>query len=365
MFSPSPVHCADIAGDINSHTDTVVFRFKAGRLLFRSPFRGNENGIAELERAIEANRVDIESGRLKIRVMGFCTSFSTERRNLLAARNRSNQVKSYFIVNDGLKEDNFITTNYAHDWNGMKDVVALAYFVHTDDTIADDRHEDKSAPPAPVEIPVLSSRNQEATQKESDMSDISDVSESVDITCDNGISEVNYDRWAIKTNALYLAAGVANIGGEYAFAQHWSVDVPLVYSPYTIASTYRMRFLYLQPEARFWLGKPMRGHFFGVHLHAGVFNVSVDRDNRYQSEKGFYGAGLSYGYSLPFARRWSAGFTVGVGYAFTRYCTYYNIPNGMRYEKDRPYNYWGLTKLGVSIIYRFGDRSCHRKEVRI
>ena len=170
------------------------------------------------------------------------------------------------------------------------------------------------------------------------------------------LPERDYDRWAIKSNALYLAAGVTNIGGEYAFHPHWSVDLPLVYSPYTLARTYRMRFLYIQPEARYWLDRPMKGHFFGVHLHAGVFNVSLDNRNRYQSEKGFHGAGISYGYAMPLSRRWSMEFTVGVGYAFTKYCTYYNVPNGIRYEKDIPYHYWGLTKLGLNFVYRFGDK---------
>lgn len=179
------------------------------------------------------------------------------------------------------------------------------------------------------------------------------------------LPERDYDRWAIKSNALYLAAGVTNIGGEYAFHPHWSVDLPLVYSPYTLARTYRMRFLYIQPEARYWLDRPMKGHFFGVHLHAGVFNVSLDNKNRYQSEKGFHGAGISYGYAMPLSRRWSMEFTVGVGYAFTKYCTYYNVPNGLRYEKDRPYNYWGLTKLGLNFVYRFGDKCGKtRKEVK-
>ncbi len=177
--------------------------------------------------------------------------------------------------------------------------------------------------------------------------------------------ERDYDRWALKSNALYLAAGVTNLGCEYAFHPHWSADLPLVYSPYTIARRYRMRFLYIQPEARYWLDRPMKGHFFGVHLHAGVFNVSFDDKSRYQSEKGFHGGGISYGYAMPLSRRWSMEFTVGVGYAFTKYCTYYNVPNGIRYEKDIPYHYWGLTKLGLNFVYRFGDKcGKQRKEVK-
>ena len=34
----------------------------------------------------------------------------------------------------------------------------------------------------------------------------------------------------------------------------------------------------------------------------------------------------------------------------TKYDTYYNIPNGARFEKGRAYNYWGLTKVGIRYI---------------
>lgn len=174
----------------------------------------------------------------------------------------------------------------------------------------------------------------------------------------------NYDCVAIKTNAAYLAAGVTNIGGEIAVADHWSIDLPLVYSPYTLAQTYRMRFLYTQPEARYWFDRPFKGHFFGAHFHLGVANVSLDEGNRYQTPDGFYGAGISYGYALPIAKRWSIEFTIGAGYLFTKYDTYYNIGihRGMRHEKGRPLNYWGIDKAGINIVYRFGEKSGSRKE---
>ncbi len=174
----------------------------------------------------------------------------------------------------------------------------------------------------------------------------------------------DYDRFAIKTNAAYLAAGVTNIGGEIAVADHWSIDLPLVYSPYTLAQTYRLRFLYTQPEARYWLDRPFKGHFFGAHFHLGVANISLDEDNRYQTPGGFYGAGISYGYALPIAKRWSIEFTIGAGYLFTKYDTYYNIGihRGMRYEKGHSLNYWGIDKAGINIVYRFGEKSSDRKE---
>jgi len=175
-----------------------------------------------------------------------------------------------------------------------------------------------------------------------------------------------YDRFAIKSNVAYLAAGVANLGAEVAVSDHWSIDLPVVYTPYTWARGYRLRFLYAQPEARYWLDRPLKGHFFGVHANIGVANVSLDNKNRYQTPDGFYGAGISYGFALPIARRWTLEFTVGAGYFYTEYDTYYNIgiPQGMRYEKDRPFNYWGIDKLGINVVYRFGDKSGKRKEVK-
>ena len=161
-------------------------------------------------------------------------------------------------------------------------------------------------------------------------------------------------RWAIKSNVAYLLATVANLGAEYRFANHYSIDLSVIYSPYTVARDYRLRFLAFQPELRYWPKASMKGHFFGTHLNIGAFNISVDHENRYQSPNGFYGMGMSYGYMLPLTRCWAAEFTIGLGYVFTKYDTYYNIPNGARYEKGKPYNYWGLTKVGVSVVYRFG-----------
>lgn len=178
------------------------------------------------------------------------------------------------------------------------------------------------------------------------------------------VPQCDYDRFAIKTNAAYLATGVTNIGGEMAVSPHWSIDLPIVYSPYTLARSYRMRFLYIQPEARYWLCKPLKGHFFGAHIHLGVANISLDNNNRYQTPDGFYGGGLSYGYSLPVSSRWSIEFTIGFGYFFTKYDSYYNIgvPIGARYEKGVSLHYCGIDKIGINIVYRFGDKSLKRKE---
>ena len=162
----------------------------------------------------------------------------------------------------------------------------------------------------------------------------------------------------MKTNAAYLAAGVTNIGAEMALGDRWSIDLPIVYSPYTLARSYRLRFLYAQPEARYWLGRPLRGHFLGLHANIGVANVSLNGRYRYQTPRGFYGAGLSYGCALTIGGGWALELTAGVGYFHTGYDTYdnINVPDGQRRRKGSALNYWGVDKLGVTFVYRFGHK---------
>lgn len=305
---------------------------------------------------------------MTVRVLGFCSSGGSYKENLAIAKDRSNQVKSYFIVHEGLREDHFRTTNSTRRWRGMTDVIAVAYLFHNTEAIAhSDGRSDRCVVPADSlsgsEVPDYRPEKtpEPAVEPGTPVGERpaepeSEPGQSVVEACEGALpgSVRARSRWAIKTNAAYLAATVANLGVEYGFGRHYSVDLPIIYSPYTVSRTFRLCFMAIQPEFRYWLKTPMKGHFFGAHLHIGAFNIAVDKEKRYQSPDGFYGAGISYGYALTFARHWGAEFTVGAGYVRTKYDAYYNIPNGARYARGVPYNYWGLTKVGINLAYRFG-----------
>lgn len=342
--------------------DTAVFRFAPGNEVFRAVYKGNERAIAHLSRSIRAYFDEIQSGEIKIRVKGFWDAEVSRGANLLAAKEHSNHIKSYFIVTDSVKEAHFRTTNYVEKWRGQPDVVAIVYLFR-------ESGERVVTPPEPEPEPIVEPTPEPVKEPEPEPETaVASEPEQPVVTepqaAQPSVAEMLMGRmgdpvapryrWAVKTNVAYLAATVANLGVEYSFGAHYSVDLPILYSPYTVARSYRLRFLAIQPEFRYWLRSPMKGHFFGAHLNIGAFNISVDKKNRYQSPVGFYGVGLSYGYALPFGRHWGAEFTVGAGYVYTKYDTYYNIPNGARYEKGTPYNYWGLTKIGINLVYRFG-----------
>lgn len=158
---------------------------------------------------------------------------------------------------------------------------------------------------------------------------------------------------AIKNNLAYQAVAVSNLAVEVQCSQHISVEFPLIWSFWDMEREHGIRTFALQPEARLWTGNEVgRGHFFGLHAHIAWFNVKWN-DNRYQSnDRPLLGAGVSYGYKLPLGAHWGAELSLGVGYANMKYDTYYNIENGAKID-TRIRNYWGVTRLGLSLVYRF------------
>ena len=73
--------------------------------MFYSPFIGNDRAIRDAAQLIDNHRKLITEGKAWIVIRGFCGSYSNRTQNLRAAKNRSNQVKSWFITHHGMKED--------------------------------------------------------------------------------------------------------------------------------------------------------------------------------------------------------------------------------------------------------------------
>lgn len=163
--------------------------------------------------------------------------------------------------------------------------------------------------------------------------------------------------FAAKTNALHLLLLAANAGFEVQVADRWSVDVPVWYSPYNMFSRRRKwRLLAVQPEARYWLGQSAgRGHFLGVHGHLAGFNVALKSTRRYQDPNhAAWGFGLGYGYACALGKknRWFMDFNVGAGFVSYKYDEYKNFHNGPLLSSGSG-TYWGVTRLGVSLSYRW------------
>lgn len=332
-------------------SEVVLFYFvpKSSKFFYE----GNEKSIRQAHEMIERHRADIVRGDMLIRINGYCSSFQTEKTNLKVARLRSSHVKSSFIVDLGMKEKYYLTTNHTEQYGTNARVGVTASLVHrvteplekpdtaashTDEIECDDTaalRNDSSDEPALTTTPATAT----------------DAATAAAESPETDRPAWEQAHWSLKTNLAGWALVVTNVAAEYRFADHWSVDVPLYYSCWTTAPKYRFRTLAAQPSLRYWLSPEWKGHFFGVHVTAGQFNVSVGSDTRYQDTDGMYGAGLDYGYAFKFSERWGLEFNIGAGYINTRYNAYYNVDNGALFNTATK-NYWGITRCGISLIYR-------------
>ena len=78
---------------------------------------------------------------------------------------------------------------------------------------------------------------------------------------------------SLKTNLLYDISTTFNLGAEFRLAPKWTLDVCANYNPFTFSDSKKWKHWMAQPEARYWLCEAFNGHFFGLHLLGGQFNV--------------------------------------------------------------------------------------------
>ena len=180
---------------------------------------------------------------------------------------------------------------------------------------------------------------------------------------DNIVTEVK--EWShklyIKTNAIGLGLGIANVAVEIDLAKHWSFTLPVYYSAWDyFKTTIKFRTAAIQPEFRYWLSEENNGFFAGAHFGLAYYNLALDGDYRYQDhnrETPAIGGGVSIGYRLPISRnnRWRVEFSLGAGVYSSHYDKFYNTPNtkdGLLIENIKK-TYWGIDQAAVSFSYMF------------
>ena len=183
-----------------------------------------------------------------------------------------------------------------------------------------------------------------------------------------GIS-LNAQRFAVKTNALYLATATPNVGLEVALGERWTFEAEGGYNPWTFDKEKNMKAKHwlVSPEFRYWFCNSFQGHFIGINGNYTQFNVgalpvpvhaafiSLNQTQEQDLEKSrvegwAVGAGLTYGYAFPIARRWNIEFTAGFGYWYSVYNQYESRKCGLFQETVQKHAL-GPTSLGISFIY--------------
>lgn len=173
------------------------------------------------------------------------------------------------------------------------------------------------------------------------------------------VSKIPYKMpWvAIKTNLLYDLTTTVNLGFEFGLARILTLDLSANYNPWVFSDNRKVQHVLIQPELRFWTNERFSGNFIGLHGHWGQYNAGGVQlpfwnqwfeKNRYNGT--LWGLGVSYGYQWVLSNRINLEATIGFGYAQMTYDRYDCRTCGIVKEHGVKYNYFGPTKLGVSLI---------------
>ncbi len=180
---------------------------------------------------------------------------------------------------------------------------------------------------------------------------------------------------ALKTNLLYDAVTALNFAVEIPLGKHFSLQYEHI-CPWWNAgpggNKYCLQLLSMGGEARWWflprtrewydpqvLSGELRqrdalmGHYLGVYGDGGKFDIQIGaKFGCYQSS--FWGAGLSYGYTMPVGRWANMEFSLSVGYMAIDYQHYTPTPDWSLLIKDTGnagrLHWFGPTKAKVSLV---------------
>ena len=171
----------------------------------------------------------------------------------------------------------------------------------------------------------------------------------------------------VKTNILFDALLVPNIGVEFYLGKRWSVAANWMYAWWRHDGKHNYWRIYGGDiEVRHWFGrrseeKPLQGHHVG--LYGGLVTYDIEHGGRgYMGgkpggtlfDKGNWFCGLSYGYSMPIARRLNIDFTIGFGYLGGEYREYIPVDNCYVWQATKQRHWFGPTKAEVSLVWLIG-----------
>lgn len=178
----------------------------------------------------------------------------------------------------------------------------------------------------------------------------------------------------LKTNLLYDAAALPSIGAEFYLGKNWSIVGNWTYGWWDTDSRHRYWRAYGGDIAiRRWFGrradeKPLTGHHLGIYAGAitydfefgGVGHMGGLPGRSLWDRCNFMG-GIEYGYSLPIARRLNLDFTIGIGYLGGKVIKYEPDGKFYRWESTKQFNWFGPTKLEVSLVWLIGCDNFNRQ----
>ena len=172
---------------------------------------------------------------------------------------------------------------------------------------------------------------------------------------------------AIKTNLLYDAAAIPNIGFEVHLGRNYSISANWMYAWWNKDQIgWYWRVYGGELAFRKWFGKKAKerlftGHHLGVYGQCFTYDFAIKGKGQIGGDskstlwdKPNYAVGIEYGYSIPIAKRLNLDFCAGFGYMGGEYKEYQYMDNCYVWQVTKGRHWIGPTKAEVSLVWLIG-----------
>ena len=180
--------------------------------------------------------------------------------------------------------------------------------------------------------------------------------------------------FALKTNMLYDALLVPNIGVEFSLGNRWSIAADWMYGWWSRNKSHRYWRIYgggLSLRKSFGAmaaEKPLQGHHIGINAQMLTYDFEFGGTGYMGGEPGGtlwdrmnYTIGAEYGYSMPIAHRLNIDFSIAAGYMGGRYYEYIPLDGHYVWQATKNRHWVGPTKVEVSLVWLLGHGNYNTK----
>jgi len=170
---------------------------------------------------------------------------------------------------------------------------------------------------------------------------------------------------ALKTNLLYDAVLIPNIGVEVSLGKQWTASADWFYTWFSSDNRHR----YWQGYGgyltlRRYFGqtsniKLQASNFSGHHLGAYMLGLTYDVEwggRGYQADHFGFGAGVEYGYALTISSKLLLDFSIGIGFQDGEYKEYEPIDDHYVWQSTHKRHWFGPTKAEVTLKWLLGKK---------
>lgn len=179
----------------------------------------------------------------------------------------------------------------------------------------------------------------------------------------------------LRTNMLYDALALPNIGADFYLGKNFSIGANWMYGWWKTDRRHRYWRAYGgELNGRWWFGraahnKPLTGHHIGIYGQLYTYDFEWGGEGEMGGKPGgnlwdqnLWAAGVEYGYSLPVAKRLNIDFSLGVGYTTGLYHKYIPEDGHYRWQSTHRRRYFGPTKAEIALVWLIGRGNTNQKK---